>query len=137
MPRRRRLRKVVAPPKFRGYKPYGSVATEKEPIELMYEEYEAIKLADFHLMIHKDACEKMGVSRATFARIYEEARRKIAKAMVEAREIKTVYGHAELNKNWYICDNCQARFTLPKRVKEHICPMCKSDNIVPVNRHLK
>ena len=137
MPRRRRLRKVVAPPNFRGYKPYGSVTNEKEPIELLYEEYEAIKLADYNLMIHQQACEKMGVSRATFARIYEEARRKIAKALVETREIKTVYGYAELDKNWNICDNCQARFTLPKRVKEHACPICKSEEIVSVDRHLK
>lgn len=137
MPRRRRLRRVVAPPNFRGYKPYGATSNEKEPVELLYEEYEALKLADYDLLIHKDASQIMGVSRATFARIYEEARRKIAKALVETREIKTVYGNATLDKSWNICNNCNVRFTLPQRVSSHNCPICGSENVESLNCKLK
>ena len=49
MPRRKRMRKVVAPPGFRGYKPYGNRHGRKEHVDLHYEEYEAIKLADYDL----------------------------------------------------------------------------------------
>ena len=77
MPRQIRLRKVVSPPKFKGYKPYGTTCISDEHVELLYEEYEAIKLADYDLMNHQEAAKLMGVSRATFARIYESARRKI------------------------------------------------------------
>lgn len=126
MPRTRRLRKIVAPPKFKGYKPYGCAEKYKGYIELLYEEYEAIKLADFDLMNHHEACILMGVSRPTFARIYKSARRKIAMALVEAKEIKAIYGNAYLDKNWFMCDECNARFTIPKVLVEKNCPVCKS-----------
>lgn len=129
MPRRRRLRKVVAPPGFKGYKPFGNRVAQNGSVELFYEEYEAIKLADYDLLNHQEASEKMGVSRATFARIYESARRKIAQAMVETREIHTVYGNAWLDKNWFVCGACASKFTIPKETWNRACPICKSDRI--------
>ncbi|NBC83980.1 MAG: DUF134 domain-containing protein [Bacteroidetes bacterium] len=129
MPRRRRLRKVVAPPGFKGYKPYGANHSKNEFIELLYEEYEAIKLSDYDLMNHETAAKVMGISRPTFARIYESARRKIAKAMVEVKEIRTAYGNALLDKNWYECHGCHARFTIPKTQNKHCCAICSSTDI--------
>ncbi|PWD98718.1 DNA-binding protein [Marinilabilia rubra] len=120
------MRKVVKPPGFKGYKPYGASGTKGEAVELLYEEYEALKLADYDLMSHQEASELMGVSRATFARIYERARRKMAKALVEVKEIKSVYGHAWLDKSWFVCNHCDARFTMPSTMKERSCPVCKS-----------
>lgn len=129
MPRRRRLRKVVAPPGFRGYRPYGANNNKSEVVELFYEEYEAIKLADYDFMNHKEASELMGISRATFARIYESARRKIAKALVETKEIKSVFGSAWMDENWFVCNECHARFTIPKTISKHNCPICSSEKI--------
>lgn len=134
MPRQRRLRKVVAPPNFKGYKPYGFQKSSNEYIELLYEEYEAIKLADYDFMNHEEAAKLMGISRPTFARIYESARRKIANALVETKEIKTVYGNAIMDKNWYVCNNCMARFTIPATIKNHECPLCISENIEILNK---
>ncbi|NOX86065.1 MAG: DUF134 domain-containing protein [Chlorobi bacterium] len=134
MPRRRRLRRVVEPPKFRGYKPYGHPGRNRSKVELLYEEYEAIKLADYDLMNHQEASELMGVSRATFARIYESARRKIARALVESKEIITVFGNAYLEKNWFVCDECNARFTIPAAGGNKYCPMCKSAEIKPLRK---
>lgn len=133
MPRRRRLRKVVAPPEFKGYKPYGTNRISNEYIELLYEEYEAIKLADYDLMNHKEASGLMGVSRPTFARIYESARRKIALAFVETKEIRTVYGNSWMDKTWFLCSDCHARFTIPKTLEQQICPMCSSKSIESLN----
>lgn len=134
MPRRTRLRKVVAPPEFKGYKPYGTNKISDEYIELLYEEYEAIKLADYDLMNHKEASELMGVSRPTFARIYESARRKIALAFVEIKEIRTVYGNTQMEENWFLCNACHARFTIPKTLKQDICPMCSSNQIESLSK---
>lgn len=134
MPRQRRLRKVVAPPNFKGYKPYGTNAVSKECIELLYEEYEAIKLADYDFMNHQEAAKLMGVSRPTFARIYESARRKIASAFVETKEIKTVFGNAILDKHWYVCNGCQSRFTMPRTIKTQLCPLCANDKIELLNK---
>jgi len=133
MPRRTRLRKVVAPPEFKGYKPYGTNKESKEPIDLLYEEYEAIKLADYDLMNHKEASELMGISRPTFARIYESARRKIAQAFVETKEIVTVYGNTWMDETWFLCGDCHARFTIPKTLEQEICPMCSSKRIESLN----
>jgi len=128
MPRRRRLRKVVAPPTISGYKPYGTNCETNEPVELLYEEYEALKLADYKHMNHQDASELMGVSRPTFARIYKSARIKIAQALAEAREIRMVYGNAWMDKNWFICNDCHSRFTIPESIKNKNCPVCASGN---------
>lgn len=133
MPRQKRLRKVVSPPNFKGFRPYGNSVKKKGKIELLYEEYEAIKLADYDLMKHQEASELMGISRATFARIYENARRKIAQALVETKEIVTVYGNAFFDKNWFICKNCDTKFTIPPLQKDMFCPMCKSKNIEIIN----
>ena len=126
MPRRKRLRKVVAPPGFRGYKPYGNAPHKKQYVELLYEEYEAIKLADYDFLNHLEASKLMGVSRPTFARIYESARRKLANALVETREIRTTFGNAILDGCWYLCSKCHARFTIPVRMTNRACPICRS-----------
>ncbi len=136
MPRRRRLRKIVAPPNFTGYRPYGTNDVSGEFIELLYEEYEAVKLADYDLMNHQEASELMGISRPTFARIYESARRKIARALVETKEIKTIFGNAWMDKHWFICNSCHARFTIPKTIIGQQCGLCASSDIESINNKL-
>lgn len=130
------MRKVVAPPDFRGYKPYGNRHGRKEHVDLNYEEYEAIKLADYDLMNQLEASQLMGVSRATFARVYESARRKIARALVETREIRSVFGNASLDHSWFFCNTCHARFNIPDNHTGQHCPLCKSDNIHSINDQL-
>ena len=133
MPRRRRLRRIVEPPRFKGYKPYGCRRTQ-EQVDLNYEEYEAIKLADYDLMNHEEAAKLMDVSRATFARIYESARRKIADALVNVKEIRTVFGNAEFDSSWFLCNACHARFTFPEKQSERLCPICKEKSIELINK---
>jgi len=123
------LRRVVSPPGFRGYMPYGYQGDLPGKVELLYEEYEAIKLADYDLMNHQEASEIMGISRPTFARIYESARRKIARALVETKEIKAVFGNVAFDKSWYICRKCNARFTIPPTHAGQNCPICRSSEI--------
>lgn len=132
MPRPKRLRKVVSPPAFKGYKPFGHEVKKKEAIELFYEEYEAIKLADYDSLSQVEASQIMGVSRPTFARIYTAARQKIAKAMVETRAINAVFGHAVLNKAWFLCHACSSKYTIPLDFKSKHCPLCKSKHYQPI-----
>lgn len=134
MPRQRRLRKVVAPPNFKGYKPYGSSSKEAGFVELLYEEYEALKLADYDMLNHEEAAKLMGISRPTFARIYESARRSIAKALVETKEIRTVYGNAIMDKTWFECMECHARFNIPYKIKRHECPICSCPKIESLDK---
>lgn len=129
MPKRKMLRKIAAPPDFKGFKPYGISSFSNEEVELFYEEYEAIKLSDYEKLKHEDASKKMEVSRATFARIYDSARKKIAKALVEKKEIKAVYGNAYLENDWYICDDCNNRFSVSYYSSKNNCTACSSNSI--------
>ncbi|MFC2089569.1 DUF134 domain-containing protein [Bacteroidota bacterium] len=129
MPRRRINRRVLAPPGFKGYRPYGCKKHPLSSVELLYEEYEAIKLADYDSLHHHEASKLMGISRPTFARIYDSARRKIAQALVETKEIKTSYGNAVFDDNWYICIDCSARFTIPTKKMNMQCAICGTTNI--------
>jgi predicted DNA-binding protein (UPF0251 family) len=133
MPRRKRLRRIVAPPGFKGYRPYGHMRGRMDPIELLYEEYEAIKLADYDGLNHQEASVWMGISRPTFARIYEIARKKIARALVETREIRSASGNAWMDESWFLCEDCHSRFTIPSTVEKQYCPLCKSANIQSIN----
>ncbi|MFO8235846.1 MAG: DUF134 domain-containing protein [Bacteroidales bacterium] len=134
MPRKRHQRKILETPEFKGYKPYGPKVRSKGYVELFYEEYEAIKLADYHLLNHKEAGFYMGVSRATFARIYENARRKIAHAMVEAKEIKAVPGNITFDNTSYLCNDCNNRFTTKELQYRWYCPTCASDNFYVIQK---
>lgn len=129
MPRRIIPRKVVFPPKFKSFMPLGDCKT-KGFIELLYEEYEAIKLVDYDMLNHLEAGKIMGISRATFARIYEKARRKVASALVENKEIRSVFGNAFLNENFFRCNDCGAIFNMPSENENFNCPVCKSISII-------
>ncbi len=134
MSRPRQLRKIVKPPAFRGYKPYGTHLKNDEVVELLYEEYEAIKLADYDCLTHLEASKLMGVSRATFARIYDSARKKVAKTLVEVKTLKTVFGNTILDDFWFLCSSCSARYTLPNYIKNKNCPLCNSDKVGMLNK---
>lgn len=134
MARQKQLRKILAPPDFSGFKPYGYAKGSKNGlVELLFEEYEALKLTDYVLLDHCESADIMGVSRATFARIYESARRKIAKAFVEAKEIKTVYGNVYFDNEWFLCNDCYTRFKLKEEKINNNCPVCRSANINSIN----
>ncbi len=134
MPRRKHPRKIVEPPRFKGFEPYGFHGeVSGDEVDLLYEEYEAIKLADYDGMSHHEACVLMGISRPTFARIYESARQKIARALVEVKCIKSVYGNVSLEKNWFKCYGCQNLFTMPGRNIKPECPICKSTEIETIH----
>jgi predicted DNA-binding protein (UPF0251 family) len=59
----------------------------KEPIYLDLAEIEALKLIELEKLSFEEAGLRMGVSRNTVWRFIESAREKIAKAIIEGREI--------------------------------------------------
>ena len=134
MPRQRQQRRMLEPPHFEGYQPHGTSIEGKPPVILLYEEYEALKRADYYGMNHHEACRYMGISRSTFARIYENARRKIARALVETREIATSPGDVVFEEDWYLCKDCHARFTLPQTKRKEYCPSCQSNDLESITK---
>jgi len=115
-------------PNYCGFTPIGSNCDGSEAVVLYFEEYEAIKLCDYDLLAHAEAAKLMNVSRATFTRIYETARRKTAKAFVEARCIQIENGNAVADVNWYTCKKCKISFTAHIETDPH-CPLCQTTEI--------
>ncbi|MEM3703638.1 MAG: DUF134 domain-containing protein [Candidatus Bathyarchaeia archaeon] len=58
-----------------------------KPIFLEPAEIEALKLVELDKLTSEEAAEKMKVSRNTAWRLAEKAREKLARAIVESREI--------------------------------------------------
>jgi predicted DNA-binding protein (UPF0251 family) len=75
MPNSKRYRKVTMPTIMEGFKFFGVPMLELEPVVLLFEEYEAIRLADYENLTQKEAALNMKISRPTFTRLYDKARK--------------------------------------------------------------
>jgi uncharacterized protein len=132
MARPKRERTVVHPPIMEGFKPFGIPITNLEPVILLYEEYEAIRLSDYEGLTQENAALKMNVSRPTFTRIYERARRAIAKAFVEGKAIFIEGGDFHTDDCWYRCDDCQKLTINPSETDT--CHYCHSKSLRKLNK---
>ncbi len=131
MPRKKRQRRLLAPPTIKGLSVFGS-KKRSEQILLFFEEYESIKLLDYDGMTQEEAAAVMGVSRPTMTRVYEAARNKVARAMVEGKDLLIRGGNFFFDDNWYSCKSCKAKFNLTED-SDHKCPVCGSEDIVTLN----
>lgn len=132
-PRNKRLRKVLNPPIIKGLKPYGPEVDESRTsvVTLLFEEYEALRLCDYDMFNHHQACVIMSVSRPTFTRIYAAARQKIAKTLVEGSQLSIEGGKVYFDSDWYHCSQCTCYFNNPEKDKSiETCPLCKSADII-------
>ncbi len=59
-----------------------------ERVELFEDEMEAIRLADFEGLYQQECADKMGISRTTFSRLIESARKKTADALLHTKALK-------------------------------------------------
>lgn len=137
MPRRKLLRKVMGPPRVKGFLPMGT-ESHGSPVLMGFEEYEAIRLCDFDGYHHAEAARIMNVSRPTFARIYDEARRKVARAFISAVPLVFEGSMIYYESEWYHCEKCRCRFNhLEKAKAPSRCALCGSGGISPVKDAVK
>ena len=69
-------------------KPAGVPVRELEEVILGFDEAEALRLADLEGLYQEAAARSMGVSRQTFGRIIETARRKTADAILNGKALR-------------------------------------------------
>ena len=131
MPNRRRLRKIMMPPPMEGYKPFGVPMRNIGPAFLLFEEFEAIRLADYENLTQAEAAEKMDISRPTFTRLYDKARKSIAKAFVEGKAVLIQGGSYITEDYWYRCRNCHETMVSIKPARN--CRSCESVDITRLN----
>ncbi|MBV5315801.1 MAG: DUF134 domain-containing protein [Prolixibacteraceae bacterium] len=120
---------MTNPPHFKGFRPIG-LPKENNPVVLNYEEYEAIRLCDFELYSQFEASQIMEVSRPTYSRIYESARRKVAEAFVLGKAILFEGGKVFFDTEWFSCNCCGCYFNHPAKEQEiKNCTLCGSTEI--------
>jgi len=131
-------RRVQYPPSVVYFKPQGIPMFQLEQEILTVDEYEAIRLVDKDELDQEQAAKRMGVSRATCARIMDSAHKKVAEALTEGKAIRIEGGNFVLKLNRYRCMECGARWEaeLPPQSEDEplSCPKCRSDRILDFAR---
>lgn len=129
MARPKRIRKMTNPPHFKGFRPIG-LPEEDNPIVMNFEEYESIRLSDFEFYGQVEAAQIMDISRPTYARIYESARRKVAQAFMQGKTIVFEGGKVYFDSEWYACNTCGCWFNQPeKELPVKNCALCGSKKV--------
>lgn len=128
MPNHCRQRKISMPPIMDGYKPFGVPMRRLEHVVLLFEEYESLRLCDYENLTQEEASERMKISRPTFTRIYDKARKTIAKSFVEGKAIFIQGGNYIIDDYWFKCSDCNETMVTSKPVSH--CKKCDSKNLI-------
>jgi uncharacterized protein len=131
MPRPKRFRKVLEEPQIRCFKPERESIDSIEPIKITIDEFEAIRLRDYHDIQQKRSAEIMGISQPTFHRILTSVRKKISKALIDGKTIIIVGEDYITDKKRYKCNICGFEWLSPEKEYEK-CPDCQSKDIIIV-----
>jgi predicted DNA-binding protein (UPF0251 family)/predicted Fe-Mo cluster-binding NifX family protein len=83
----------------RGFRPDGAASRDAADVVLTLDEAEALRLADLDGLYQRAAAQRMGVSRPTFARIVESARRKTADALLNSKRLRIAGGIVSVRKS--------------------------------------
>lgn len=106
MPRPQKCKKVCCLPESNMYGPLKESGVEKDIIIMTVEEYETVRLIDLEGLTQEECAEKMKVARATVQKIYNEARSKMAAALVNGNILKIQGGYYELYNESERMDDC-------------------------------
>ena len=88
MPRPHCLRRVGFEPGVTYFKPAGIPLRELEEIVVTLDEVEALRRADRNGEYQEQAAERMKISRPTFSRVVESARKKVADALIHGKALR-------------------------------------------------
>lgn len=106
MARPRKCKKVCCLPENQRFDP---VIAKGDPVVLAVEEYEALRVLDYRGFSQEQCAALMGVARTTVQQIYDSARRKMVRAMVESRPLVIEGGCYQLcdgAESQCICGGC-------------------------------
>ncbi len=84
-------------PFYTHYKPRGIPMSDLEEIKITLDEIEAVRLADYRCLYHKNASKKMGISRQTFGRILASAHKKISDGIINGKALRIKGGNYNFN----------------------------------------
>ena len=91
--RPKKCRMIGRRAKFSLYKPQGVKARDLQILTLSEDCLEALRLADMNGLDQEKAANVMNISRATFSRVVNQARKIVASALVQGLAIKIEGGN--------------------------------------------
>ncbi len=97
MARPRKRRRVCSLPRYNRFGPLGN--PNKKFINMSVDEYETIRLIDYEGLNQEEASKEMNVARTTVQSIYQEARIKLSKSLIEGLTIIIEGGDFELHNH--------------------------------------
>lgn len=131
MARPKRCRFVGYDPGARYFKPRGIPMGNLEEVKVTVDELEAIRLADLEGLYQEEAAKRMDVSRQTFGRIVESARRSVADALVNGKALRIEGGEIEMTTMMrkFRCSDCNRTWEVPYGTgRPSECPSCRGGN---------
>lgn len=130
MPRPKNNRIVHEPPLFTDFKPTGVKGVDLDQVQLSLDEFEAIRLADYLGLSQEEAAGEMEISRPTFTRLIEKARKKLSEFIVEGRMLSIDGGNIHFRNNIIKCNSCGHMFRTKFNDVITKCPVCDSESIL-------
>lgn len=121
MPRPRKCRMVGFVPDNPCFRPQ---LHNEDEVVLSIEEVEAVRLSDYLGLEQDSAAESMDVSRGTFQRIINSARKKTADALVHGKTIRIDGGNYQLSSSKGCCRRRNSECKCKVRDK---CLECEAD----------
>jgi len=121
---------VHEPPLFTDFKPIGVRGHDLEQIILTLDEFEAFRLADQLGLSHASAADEMEISRSTFSRLIEKARKKIADFIILGKTLTIGGGTVHFRINIIQCKDCGHMFKINFEQNITECPICYSKKII-------
>ena len=88
MPRPCCMRQIGFVPGVIYFKPAGIPLRDLEEVVVALDELESLRLADLQGLYQEKAAEQMKISRPTFARVVESARKKVADALINGKALR-------------------------------------------------
>ncbi len=98
MARPTKPRRICQMPEFLEFQPTGKShsSVEGASIHMTLEELETLRLMDLEDHTQHEGADIMGVSRSTFQRLYNDARKKVARSLIQGNPLNIEGGHYEL-----------------------------------------
>ena len=135
MPRPIKHRCVESIPQITSFQPQGVPLGSGAKVTLSIEEVEAIRLKDLEGLDQEESARRMHISRATFQRVLDSARRKTAEALIMGKAILMAGGNFELAIRRFRCVDNGHEWEVPFGGRtENACPTCFSTKISPIDQ---
>jgi predicted DNA-binding protein (UPF0251 family) len=131
-----KLRYVAQLPNMGLFRPRGIPTNALQSVRLSVEEIESIRLKDLEGLEQEECAQKMRISRPTFHRVLESARKKLADALINGKAIQIEGGNFGLPQSRFRCNNDGHEWDVPFETLANrvpiSCPTCSSVNIQPM-----